>query len=85
MNTVRCSSCGRAGLPVVPGSLGGHGLIAHPVAHVKQANTLATLHPCLEGASLELLAACVEPGHPLEARTRELHEMIMSTDALWEL
>lgn len=82
---VRCSHCNRTGLPVVPNSIGGNGTLAIPVAHVKHTYIPnEPVAPCFQGVSRDLLSVCVEPGI-MAPQIAHQKEMIMSTEALWEL
>ncbi len=84
---VRCATCGRSGLPPVPGSKLGAGELTHPVAHIHklQGNfdgiADSTAHvPCLQGVSPTDLAAAAD--HPA---ITEWKEMITGDETLWEL
>lgn len=85
MNPVRCKHCGRANLPPMPGSLGGAGRLAYPVAHARgAANPGENLEPCAAGVTREALAACVPPGY-LAAQIEAEKERIWTDGALWDL
>lgn len=67
---VRCSTCGRSDLPVVPGTLGGNGTLAFPVAHVRtdmnvsMASTTYPGGPCFAGVWLVFCSALADVWAP---------------------
>jgi hypothetical protein len=88
VNRVRCKTCGRAGLPVVPGTVGGNGTLAYPVAHVNMAYLEEHPHsgadieptPCHAGVNRRDLEEASENAVILEWK-----RMIWNDDAFWEL
>lgn len=77
---VRCSYCNRVGLPVVPGSKGGNGTLAHPVAHVRSTYLVdRPIAPCFEGETRESLILADTP------ELARIKTMIWTDDALWDL
>jgi hypothetical protein len=79
MNPVRCRHCGRGNLPAMPGSIGGAGRLAYPVAHVRE-----TLYPCMQGLTREVLSTCIYPGI-LAAEIEQEKARIWTDETLWEL
>ncbi len=84
---VRCNTCGRAGLPVLPLSKGGSGELAHPVAHVRPYSPTddalpPITEPCLQGVSRLELASCVDNPKHASAINLVKREIWNST---WEL
>jgi hypothetical protein len=75
MMPVRCTTCGRSNLPVVPGSTGGNGTISYAVAHVNSGN-----EPCFAGVTREALAAACEHDAIVEWK-----RMLWSDETFWEI
>lgn len=67
----------------MPGSIGGAGLVAYPVAHVHP-SPLRPIEPCFGGVDRAVLATCVHPGI-LAAQIEAEKARIWTDEALWEL
>ena len=78
---VRCNHCNRVALPVVPGTVGGNGSLARPVAHVRSTYDVASpVGPCFEGIGRPELEK-----HSTDSVTLMIKERIWNDDSLWDL